>query len=66
MCPNSPSTDKVPDIAAEPVNGNPALTPVKLDPSPVKEPVKEPVSWVLAIVSSLFTREPDRFIDPVD
>ena len=35
MWPACPSTDKVPDIAAEPVNGNPALTPDSPEPSPV-------------------------------
>jgi hypothetical protein len=27
MCPNCPSTDKVPDIAADPVNGKPSPVP---------------------------------------
>ena len=43
MWPASPSKDKVPEIAAEPVKGNIPLTPVSSDPSPVKEPVNEPV-----------------------
>jgi hypothetical protein len=43
ICPASPSKDKVPEIAAEPVKGNIPLTPVSSEPSPVNEPVNEPV-----------------------
>ena len=53
ICPASPSKDKVPEIAAEPVNGKPALTPDNPDPSPVKEPVKEPVILEPATVEVL-------------
>ena len=59
MCPASPSTDKVPDIAAEPVKGNIPLTPVSSEPSPVNEPVNEPVTLVPATVPTLIKFEAD-------
>ena len=58
MCPACPSTDKVPDIAAVPVNGNPALTPDNPEPSPVKEPVKEPVIFEEATVPAFLKLRP--------
>ena len=54
ILPLGPSTIKVPDIAAEPVNGKGvAVTPDNPEPSPVKEPVKEPVILEPATVEVL-------------
>ena len=54
ILPAGPVKSKVPDIAAEPVNGKAVPGKfVKSEPSPVKEPVKEPVSLVRALVLSL-------------
>ena len=62
MWPACPSTDKVPDIAAEPVNGKGvAVTPDNPEPSPVKEPVKEPVISEAATVEVL-TKVPTEML----
>ena len=44
-----PVTTKLPDMIAEPVNGK-APTPVNWEPSPLNEPVNEPVVDRLPVV----------------
>jgi hypothetical protein len=42
-----------PEIIADPVYGNPAVTPLNCEPSPLKEPEKDPVATMVSVDTPL-------------